>query len=47
MRRRARAELRAFASPERHLLFDVTDFDETLPGPPGRGTSSGLRPARS
>src|SRR5687767_5216390 len=23
----------AFASPERKLLFDVNDFDETLPGP--------------
>lgn len=22
-----------FASPERHLFFDVNDFDETLPGP--------------
>src|SRR4051812_17478790 len=22
-----------FASPERHLLFDLNDFDETLPGP--------------
>jgi len=22
-----------YASPERHLLFDVNDFDETLPGP--------------
>jgi uncharacterized protein (DUF2252 family) len=22
-----------FASPERHLVFDVNDFDETLPGP--------------
>src|SRR5260370_7279254 len=22
-----------FASPERRLLFDVNDFDETLPGP--------------
>jgi len=22
-----------FASPERHILFDVNDFDETLPGP--------------
>jgi uncharacterized protein (DUF2252 family) len=22
-----------FASPERHLLFDITDFDETLPAP--------------
>ena len=23
----------AFASPERRLLFDINDFDETLPGP--------------
>ena len=23
----------AFASPERTLLFDLNDFDETLPGP--------------
>ncbi|WP_371402087.1 DUF2252 domain-containing protein [Kribbella sp. NBC_00662] len=23
----------AFASPERNLLFDINDFDETLPGP--------------
>ena len=23
----------AFASPERRLVFDVNDFDETLPGP--------------
>src|SRR4029077_7195932 len=23
----------AFASPERQLVFDVNDFDETLPGP--------------
>ena len=22
-----------FASPERNLLFDINDFDETLPGP--------------
>ncbi len=22
-----------FGSPERHLVFDVDDFDETLPGP--------------
>ena len=22
-----------FASPERKLMFDVNDFDETLPGP--------------
>jgi uncharacterized protein (DUF2252 family) len=22
-----------FASPERHLIFDINDFDETLPGP--------------
>ncbi|MER8187849.1 DUF2252 domain-containing protein [Kitasatospora sp. NPDC094015] len=24
---------RMLASPERHLLFDINDFDETLPGP--------------
>lgn len=24
---------RLLASPERHLMFDVNDFDETLPGP--------------
>jgi uncharacterized protein (DUF2252 family) len=24
---------RLLASPERHLLFDIDDFDETLPGP--------------
>jgi uncharacterized protein (DUF2252 family) len=23
----------AFGSPERRLVFDVNDFDETLPGP--------------
>jgi len=23
----------AFASPERRLVFDLNDFDETLPGP--------------
>src|SRR5689334_1054253 len=23
----------AFASPERQLVFDINDFDETLPGP--------------
>ena len=22
-----------YASPERHLVFDLNDFDETLPGP--------------
>jgi hypothetical protein len=22
-----------FASPERQLMFDINDFDETLPGP--------------
>ena len=27
------ANFGAFASPERQLLFDVVDFDETLPGP--------------
>ena len=25
--------LRGFATPERHLIFDVNDFDETLPAP--------------
>ncbi len=34
------ANFGAFASPERRLVFDVNDFDETLPGP-GSGTSSG------
>ena len=27
----------AFATPERRLIFDLTDFDETLPGPVGMG----------
>ena len=27
------ANFGVFATPERHLIFDVTDFDETLPGP--------------
>jgi predicted NAD/FAD-binding protein len=29
------ANFGAFASPERRLVFDVNDFDETLPGPSG------------
>ena len=29
-----------FASPERTMVFDANDFDETLRGP-GNGTSSG------
>jgi hypothetical protein len=29
----APVQFRAFASPERRLVFDVNDFDETLPGP--------------
>ena len=33
-----------FASPERDLLFDINDFDETLPGP-WSGTSSDWPPA--
>jgi len=32
-----------FASPERHLVFDINDFDETLPGP-FNGMSSGWPP---
>ncbi len=35
-----------FATPERNLVFDINDFDETLPAP-GNGTSSGWRPASS
>jgi uncharacterized protein (DUF2252 family) len=27
------ANFGAFASPERHLIFDINDFDETYPGP--------------
>jgi uncharacterized protein (DUF2252 family) len=27
------ANFGGFASPERHLVFDINDFDETLPGP--------------
>ncbi len=27
------ANFGAFAAPERRLVFDVNDFDETLPGP--------------
>ncbi len=34
------ANFGAFASPERHLLFGMNDFDETQPGP-SSGTSSG------
>jgi uncharacterized protein (DUF2252 family) len=33
-----------FASPERALVFDINDFDETLPGP-WDGMSSALRSA--
>ncbi len=33
MRRRPSAELPAAGLPERNLLFDINDFDETLPGP--------------
>lgn len=33
---------RLLASPERQLMFDINDFDETLPGP-GSGTSSACR----
>ena len=30
---RAPLEFRLFATPERNMVFDVNDFDETLPGP--------------
>ncbi len=33
-----------YETPERALVFDLNDFDETLPAP-GNGTSSGWRPA--
>ena len=33
LRRRALANFGGFASAERQLLFDLNDFDETLPGP--------------
>ena len=33
MRRRPPVELRGLRLPERALLFDLNDFDETLPGP--------------
>ena len=34
LRRRAHlSNFGVFASPERALLFDLNDFDETLPGP--------------
>jgi hypothetical protein len=33
VRRRPPVDFGAFASPERRLLFDLNDFDETLPGP--------------
>ena len=33
LRRRPPGNFGLFASPERHLVFDINDFDETLPGP--------------
>lgn len=37
---------RLLASPERHLAFDINDFDETLPCPArGSVTSNDSRPA--
>ncbi len=38
------ANFGGFASPERDLVFDLNDFDETLPGP-FEWTSSASRPA--
>ena len=32
-----------FASPERRLVFDINDFDETLPGPVGVGRQAARR----
>jgi hypothetical protein len=36
-----------FASPERRLVFDVNDFDETLPGPWARGDPGHRRVAKT
>ena len=33
-----------FASPERNLVFDIDDFDETLPGPSEIGCRAGSSP---
>ena len=35
-----------FASPERQMLFDINDFDETLPGPVGVGREAPRRELR-
>ncbi len=35
-----------FGSPERKLLFDINDFDETLPGPVGVGRQTACRERR-
>ena len=42
MNARSATEAPAHASPERDLVFDVNDFDETHPGR-SNGTSSGWR----
>ena len=33
VRRRAREQLRKVRLAERNLIFDINDFDETIPGP--------------
>ena len=33
LRRRALSNFGVFAAPDRRLVFDINDFDETLPGP--------------
>jgi Uncharacterized protein conserved in bacteria len=33
VRRRARRNLGAYAGPDGRLVFDINDFDETIPGP--------------
>jgi uncharacterized protein (DUF2252 family) len=43
LRRRAPVDFGAFASPERRLVFDVNDFDETLPGALGVGRQAAGR----
>ena len=40
------ANFGVFASPERELVFDLNDFDETLPGPVGVGRQAARRERR-
>ena len=46
LRRRAPVQLRLFAAPDRRLVFDLNDFDETLPGAVGVGRQAARRELR-